>query len=310
MIEDRILSTIRFFDLQNLPLTASEVFKYLLGQPGVDDDYELKVQQEVAAVDFAVVISVLDSLVSRGALDQFRGYVCLPGKRLIIGERLRALAHGRVREKRLARFMPFVRHLPFVRGVALAGSQAFGKERKESDIDLLVITDREFLWVARTLITGYFQLLGIRRHHDKIADRICLNHYVIESAAPLAGQNLYTALEYYKFRPLVYPGSLYHFQKNNISWIEQFFPNVRLFVPDAIPVPQSRIQKVLETIIKKTIGRWLEFELGALQSARIRQHEKFIVVSDQELSFHPNSKQESLLSSFYKGEHHEQRITE
>jgi predicted nucleotidyltransferase len=310
MIEDSVLSTITFFDLQNLPLTASEVFKYLLGNPGVDDEYELKINQEIVAIDFADVATALGNLVSQNKLETHLGYFCLPGKRAMILERLRAFGNGRAREKRLARYIGFTRHIPFVRGVALAGSQALGKERKESDIDLLVITDRHFLWLARTLITGYFQLLGIRRYHKKVTDRMCLNHYVIEGAAPLAGQNLYTALEYYKLRPLVYAPRIYAFQKNNLSWIEQFFPNANVFVPAINDARQSFLQKSLELVIKKTIGRWLEFELGALQSSRIRHNEKYIVVSDEELSFHPNSKQDGLLSAFYKRQQHEQRVTE
>jgi predicted nucleotidyltransferase len=243
----------------------------------------------------------LDALVVSAQLEEYRGYYYLPGKQSLVSERLRALGSGRRREKRLARFLPFVRHIPFVRGVALAGSQALGKERAQSDIDLLIVVDPSFLWLARTLVTGYFQLLGIRRHHEKIADRVCLNHYVVDGAKALSGRTLYAALEYAKLRPVVYPERIYAFQRVNLFWIEKFFPHIRLFIPSPAEQSRSGVQKIGEWVLQKTIAPWLERTFRKSQRSRIR-NEKYIVVSDQELSFHPNSKQDELLAAFYQNQ--------
>ncbi len=305
MLTQRVLSTIRFFDLQNLPLTFGEVFKYLLGQPEVNGEHELEgALVSAMPVDSATVYKVLDELVSEGRLAQHNGFYCLPGKEGTVLRRIRSFANGVTREKRLARYMGFVRHIPFIRGAALAGSQALGLPRKESDIDLFVITDRRYLWLPRTLITAYFQLFGVRRYGAHIANRFCLNHY-LSSSHPLShGRNLYTALEYAKLRPLAYAAAISEFQSHNLLWIEQFFPHLSEYIFNTMPVHPSRVQRVIEYALDRTLGPWLERTLRHWQKSRI-QEQKHIVVTNDELSFHPNSKQDSLLDSFYKTHHHE-----
>jgi len=188
--------------------------------------------------------------------------------------------------------------LPFVRGVALAGSQALGAQRADSDIDLLIIVDPEFLWLARTAVTAYFQILGKRRHGQKIADRFCLNHYLAGVKTIGELRNLYTACEYAKLLPLVYGSAIAEFQQKNSSWIAAFLPN---FEPMMVGEDQqSSAQKFLERLLGGKFGRWLERRLKNWQLPKIRQ-EQFILVRDDELSFHPQSKQKELLTQFFIG---------
>ena len=100
-----------------------------------------------------------------------------------------------------------------MRGAALAGSQAQGVQKPGSDIDLLIIVEPKFLWLGRTVVTFYFQLLGTRRHGKKIADRFCLNHYLAGVKTIGELKNLYTAWEYAKLRPLIYEGAVTEFQE-------------------------------------------------------------------------------------------------
>ena len=109
---------------------------------------------------------------------QKNGFYCLKGRAAIIDQRLANYIYGIKRERRIRRFIGGLRFLPFVRRAALAGSQAQGVQKSDSDIDLLIIVEPEFLWLGRTAVTAYFQILGLRRHGKKIANRFCLNHYL------------------------------------------------------------------------------------------------------------------------------------
>ncbi len=80
------------------------------------------------------------------------------------------------------RYVPFARHLPGVRAVFVCNSVAFGTADRGSDIDLLIITDADRLWVARVFCTLFFQILGLRRHGDRIAGRFCLSFFTTEDA--------------------------------------------------------------------------------------------------------------------------------
>ncbi len=294
MLEHRILSTIKFFDFQNLPLTGFEVFSYLIS--------DNKFEQEVFKPDqLEEVLKNLDLLVAEEKLSEHYGYYFLPGKQSLVNDRLRGHLFGIIRERRIRRYVKFLKFIPFVRGVALSGSQALGLEKTDSDIDLLIITQPGFLWTARTLVTGFFQILGLRRHGSYIANRFCLNHYISGPKLLTDGQNLYTALEYAKLRPLVYEESIRGFQLVNKPWIQKYFANVFGQFPKSYDYRQSPVQRFLELALNNRFGLWLEARLSALELPRIRQ-EKYIVVRDDELSFHPHSKAESLIKQFNQEE--------
>ncbi len=304
MLSERIISTIKFFDLQDYPLTSFEVWRYLVSEVGslkkqLDQNYELplelpEVKQSVGHFD--TLLAGLDVLVKDGQLFSKDGFYCLPERSALITQRLQNYRYGIKREKLIKRYIRITRHLPFVRGISLAGSQPLGLQRATSDIDLLIITDPQFMWLARIFLTIYFQVFGVRRHGNKITNRFCLNHYIANTREVDAERNLYKAMEYTKLRPLVYPQVTHEFQKANENWIKVFFPNVE-FEDDQILEP-SLIQYLLEPIFNNPVGRWIEKQLGQIQLKRIKQ-DKFIFVKDDELSFHPESKHELLLKGFF-----------
>ena len=305
MLQDRILDTVKFFNLQELPVTAFEIYKYLIPSRAqlelvLDDNYELKDETttvSMASVD--TVIAELDLLAANSLVERKNGYYCLPTKTHLIDQRLRNYTHGIIREKLISRYIPVLRFMPFVRGVALNGSQALGQQSKESDIDLFIITDRNFLWTARTFVTFALQILGTRRHGTKIADRFCLNHYLASPKSLDKRKNLYTAFEYAKLRPLVFNQTVLEFKKNNYVWISKFFSNIDRFnqVADS-RIKKSKIQFIFEKIFDNKFGLKLESMFETIQSRRIRL-EKYIVVEKDELSFHPQSKERVLLQNFF-----------
>ncbi len=283
-----------------------EVYKYLVIQPQLlqdklDDAYELVSESEPShIVSLDTVLFALNDLVLNTRLEQSHGYYFLPGKKFLVAERLRNHVYGIARERRIKRWATLLYHIPFVRGAGLTGSQALGQERSGSDIDLFLFTDERFLWTARTLVTGYFQILGLRRHGKKIANRFCLNHYAAGAKKLETGKNIFTALEYIKLRPVTAGISVSAFKTNNTRWLYTFFPNaLRINSLTTENSKRSLIQKLSELLFTNPLGQWFERTLARVQMKRIRQ-EKYIVVEPDELSFHPNSKEVELLQAFFK----------
>lgn len=302
MLAERILQALKFFDLQDWPLTALELERYLIAdkkplRSRLDEHYEL-VSMDAApgAVHLDTILVQLEALVQDGTVEQLQGFYCLPGRTQLIRTRLKNYLNGLRREKLLRRYIWFTKHLPFVRGIGLGGSQPLGQQKPTSDIDLLIITDLHYMWLARTFLMAYFQLFGVRRYGQKIANRFCLNHYLAEPREVDAERNLYKAMEYGRLRPLVYAETIVEFQNANAKWMNIFFPNMEF--PEAAPKHQSIVQRALEMIFKNRVGAWLEAQLGRWQSGRIRQ-DQFVFVRHDELSFHPESKHETLLQGFF-----------
>ena len=293
MLKDRILATLKFFDLQDYPLTLLELHTFLLNDPAqtkssLDENWELTMPP-VALDEIITADEILSCLQNEctNIVEFEKGFYCLLGRKEIITLRWRNYLFGIKRERLIKKYISGLRHVPFVRGVALGGSQAMGLNKEASDIDLLIITEENFMWLARTFVTFYFQILGNRRHGKKIANRFCLNHYLSKPKTVGQEKNLYKAMEYGRLRPLVYPEAIEVFQNNNADWIKNFFPNWTVLKQPR--TAKSGLQKKLERLLNNKFGKWIERRLQSWQIARIKQGE-FIFVTADELSFHPESK--------------------
>lgn len=306
MLANRIIASLRFFDLQQFPLTAFEVHEYLVAdtqmlRTKIDNKYELRSDADTQVsppVHFDTILTQLHILSREGRVVCKNGFYALAGHENIIDERLKNYLNGIKRERLIKHYLAPTKHIPFVRGIALAGSQALGQQRISSDIDLLIITDPRRMWTARTLLSIWFQIFGVRRHGNKTANRFCLNHYLSNPREVDAERNLYKAMEYTKLRSVVYPQGIVEFQKANQKWIHQFFPNVSFEDFDESN-DQTSAQRFFEKFFNNFLGDFLEKQLGNWQQKRIRQ-DQFVFVRDDELSFHPESKHESLLQGFFK----------
>lgn len=303
MLADRIIQTLKFFDLQDYPLTALEVERYLIADKAplrkrLDEHFELQsTDNPPSSVHLDTILLQLTALTQDGKILQTNGFYTLPSRQHLVEQRLTNYRYGLRREKLIRRYVWFTKYLPFVRGIALGGSQPLGLQKPTSDIDLLIITDPQRMWLARTFLMGYFQLFGVRRYSHKIANRFCLNHYLATPREVDAERNLYKAMEYGRLRPLVFPAAISAFLQANASWMKIFFPNLK--VSEISSLAQPRLQDWLEKIFRGGFGGWLEKLLGKWQGSRIRQ-DQFVFVRADELSFHPESKHTELLQGFFK----------
>ncbi len=302
MLKNRIIQTLKFFDLQEYPLTLLELGRFLLSdtealKAKLDAQFDLK---EIsgsyeASVPTSEILACLETE-CREEVCSINGFYYLKGREFLIQNRQDFFLNGFVREKRIWKYVGYLKYIPFVRAAALGGSQAMGRQNKDSDIDLLIMTDERFMYLARTLVTAFFHILGVRRHNKKVANRFCLNHYLAKPKFLQKYQNLYTAMEYGRLRPLWDTGVMAEFQTQNSIWIKIFFPNWA--VEPGLLDNQAWFQKAMEKILFFSLGNRLERVLKNWQEPKFKK-EKFIVIEKDELSFHPESKQEGLLRSFF-----------
>ncbi len=303
MLKARILSTIRFFDLQEIPLTLLEIHRFLISEMEVlkfsqDDKWEW--QSTPDGLDHRQTVSLAELLAClrdecKNEVVYVLGFYCFMGREDLCIRRWKNYAFAVFRERRISKFIPALKHFPFVRSVALGGSQALGQPKKFSDIDLFIVVKPGFLWLVRTMVSLYFQILGLRRHGKNVANRFCLNHYVAEQKVVDRERNLYKAMEYVRLRPLIYPQGLVEFLQVNAEWIKVFLPN---WQSDWGMDKPSLAQRFLERCLKNILGRGLNNFLGFWQKLKIKQDEFTFVLPD-ELSFHPHSQHRELLNRFF-----------
>ena len=301
MLRDRILFTLKFFDLQQTPLTLIQLRDFLFNEPdalkqSVNENFEIQKDVNIPTeVNTDEILEILNSDL-KSEVAMMNGYYCLVGRTEIIEQRLENDIYRIHREKIISRFLPGLRFIPFVRGVGVGGSQTLGSSKSTSDIDLLIILDPRFLFLGRMLVTGYFQLTGHRRHGQKIQNRFCLNHYLGGPIVVSDERDPYNAMEYLRLRGEIYSQPIAEFIQKNLFWMKKFFPNAKVE-----PWPEhkrSGLQSFLEKIFTNPLGVWLDQKLGNWQLKRIKRGEH-AVASEIELSFHSKQRKFDFLGKIF-----------
>ncbi len=79
--------------------------------------------------------------------------------------------------KKTKKYIKYIKWIPWIKMIWIWNSISMNSWTKESDIDLLIVTDNNRLWIVRILITFIFQLLWVRKTAKKHAWRFCLSFF-------------------------------------------------------------------------------------------------------------------------------------
>jgi predicted nucleotidyltransferase len=284
MLDEIILKTLKYFDVQDHALTLLELRKYLLKIEG----------KSSASYSVGQVLETLETSLKNSVI-QKHGFYFLKGRESLVEKRLHNNFYASPRLKRAHKYLPGIRYIPFVSAVALTGSEALNNSKKGSDIDILVFVKSGRMWLARLCLSAYFQILGMRRHGQYVENRFCLNHYIQELKVLSDDRNLYTAVEYVSLIPFFGAEKIYEFQLLNLPWIKKF-----LLQPEIVSYKTAKASSFkvgLEKLFSGQVGNWLEKVVGLAQKNRIKIQE-YILVETDELSFHPASKGQQVLKKY------------
>lgn len=281
MLAQQILKTLKYFDLQNHPLTLLEIHKYLLADKGNQ------------ATPFEILTILETDL--KDQVQTSNGFYYLPGRAEISEQRLKNNLFATKRLKRTKKYLSKIKYIPFIAGLALGGSEAITNSREGSDIDIFVLTKPNRIWLARLFLSAFFQIFGVRRHGRKTANRFCLNHYIEQGKRLNREQHIYSAVEYTSLIPYYGAEEIYQFQQANLFWMKEYLAQpqlVKYTTPKA-----SKIKHFLEWALDNKAGDLLEKISGKLQTKKIHLQDSIVLEKD-ELAFHPGNKGRQVMSKF------------
>jgi predicted nucleotidyltransferase len=176
----------------------------------------------------ADIIKELENEEIKKLIEEYRGFYFLKGRRELVEARINKNKISSSKLKKLRRVVWLLRFVPYVRMIAVTGTLSMKNAEKSSDWDLLIVLEKGKIWTGRTLVTAAAQLMGKRRHGNKIKDRICLNYFITTNSLEVRSKDLFSANEYYFLFPLFDSGSYYNkFQLRN-SWIRDIKPGYQL----------------------------------------------------------------------------------
>ena len=234
-LERAVLRTVAYGDVFDYPVRMDEIHRYL-EMPAQRDEVESTTQSLVP-----------DRLASAD------GYFHLAGR-----ERLVDLRCGR--EKVAAELWPeaircghAIARLPFVRMVALTGALAMNNVDRGADLDFLIVTERDRVWLCRAFI---IQLVRLHRLRGIV---ICPNWVLSEDALELDQRDFFAARELSQMVALA-GVELYGRMRARNHWTRRFLPNANAS-PRSVPIApngRSAISRTGEVVLRTGLGSALE----------------------------------------------------
>jgi len=205
-LQEFLIKTIAYADIFDYPLRLDEIKKYLIGE-----------RAEKILID-------------RKSIGEKEGFYFLKGREGIVETRKeREKWSGRklIIAQRTAEKLKII---PFVKMIGITGALSMDNCQEDDDIDLLIITDADCLWLTRLLIILLSPLLGIKRRKPKernVKDKICFNLFLEENHLKIEPENLFLAHEICQERPIFDRNNTYtRFIKEN-EWVSNFLPNAK-----------------------------------------------------------------------------------
>ena len=120
--------------------------------------------------------------------------------------------------------------IPTIKGVFVTGALAMKNAEEESDIDLMIITKTNLLWLTRLVILVILVILHIpfrRAGRKDERDKLCINIWLDESALSWdkKDRNIYSAHEIAQVNPIVDKENIYQRFLDKNRWILDYWPN-------------------------------------------------------------------------------------
>lgn len=245
-LERAVLIAVLYGDLFDHPLTGDELHRFLGHR----------------CPDRGLLDLAIENLDGR-FLGRDQDFIFWRGREQTIDVRRRRqrLAAGRwTPARRFARWLGWV---PFLRMVAVCGSQAMDNGDRDGDVDLFLITEPGRLWLVQSMT------MVLRRVGRGLGIDICPNYLLTVDALEVEERNLYTAREAAQAVPLWGESAYESFLAAN-RWIDDFLPQgfagvapegrqgtdvVRRFLE---PTPRHRLTAMLESIFGGRLGDFVD----------------------------------------------------
>jgi hypothetical protein len=319
-LQTQIIATIGYFDMFDRPLTAFEVFTNLLSKDAIA---EAPMAPGVAHgagnrgetfTEYNNILTELRNLVRAKRLAYREGLYALPNRLDIVEERHMRHIISKPKWDRAVFAAKLIRHIPFVRMVAVCNTLSFNAAKETSDIDLLIVVEKGRIWLSRLLITGLIQAFGIRRHGKHIASRICLSFYVTNDNLNLS--NIW--LDPFDIYLIYYTTQVVVLYDNNDTrrafirenqWVNQYLERYQPYeVSPQRTVRDTAFSRFVrglgEKLTSGAIGNRIEHTFGKMQQQRMRKrktlmpkpHRRHVVINNTMLKFHERDRRHD----FYK----------
>jgi hypothetical protein len=214
-----IITTLEYHKVFDYPLTQGEIWQYLIN---LNPKAKVSFQPE----NFKKSLNQLKK--SKKIFLENNYFFLKNSKKLIkIRRKRRQLSQKKI--KIAKKIINIFKKIPGIKAIAITGALAMNNCRDNDDIDLMIITQYQRLWIIRPILLLILQLLGKRRkpNQKQVKDKICLNLFLDETALKLNKKkhNLLTSHEISQAKIIYNHKQTWEkFLQQNI-WVLNYLPN-------------------------------------------------------------------------------------
>ncbi len=215
-----IIFTLAYSDQFTFPLTKIELWRRLIQLPTSDKQLHPYSQKEFSRS--------IKSLLQQKIIFQSENFVYLAGRESSIRarqSRLTDFKQKQIQIQLLRKIMPWIIG---AKAVFITGSTAIKNAKLDDDLDILVITSKNRLWIARLQLLVWSWLIGKKKSRlDEGKRGWCFNLWLDEAHLVINPKvrNVYQAFEVIQAKPIWgNVDSIAGFYQKN-AWVEQYLPN-------------------------------------------------------------------------------------
>lgn len=304
-----ILRTLIYSDIFDFPLRISEIHRYLIGFSCSEEELsKLLYTNNANATEY-----------TRMGINQWQGYFYLGDKKEMVAQRIKKEKIAKDKLEKAKKLTAILKIIPWIKMVTVTGRVAALNCEEKDDIDLMIVTETNRLWLSRACEWFLLSLLGCRRkpyQTENLKDKLCPNLYISEENPEFPHQDLFTANELARVKVIWERNYTYQKLVETNEWAYKFLPNWWDFVSKETEDKGQRTdlenRRPKTEAKRKSASRFLfsriRFSLSAfgllecmacfLQLKYMQKHQTTEVVKEGLLMFHPRDMREKVLGEF------------
>lgn len=148
-MERSIILSLSYFSIFNYPLTAIELWQYLLFT-------------NAEKANFEQYLIVLNDLSKKNIISNKFGFIFLPGEEESIQKRQDNYRDSFAKYEIAKRIIKLFSLIPFVKAIFVCNSLAYNNSCQQGDIDLFIIVKNNRLWLTRFIVLGVLKIFNLR----------------------------------------------------------------------------------------------------------------------------------------------------
>ncbi len=221
IFQSAILQTLEYSDQFNYPLNSQEIKHWLIKK----------------LAQAKTVNSSLKQLIQDRRIGLSNGFYFLPKRKLTVAGRLENEKYSIPKWNYVHKIANKLIAIPTIQSIFVTGSLSMNNARKNDDIDLMIITTPNSLWLTRLLVVILLKSSNLRRspglpEHSstRVANKICDNLYLDSYNLKIKQShnkyhNLYLAHEILQAKPIYEREDIHRQFLRANSWVQRYLPN-------------------------------------------------------------------------------------